>query len=261
MATELKQKTKPQMTLDDLGITDKQEEKKAALEIFQNSLLPFLRAEEDGTLEVIRDYNKILMYLITWEEGFKKELESALYDNQEVITDKHFELGGQKKSPTIGNWIKYFIKNRGSGYFNNVELSNFITDSSNGKLLEEQERKFVQQALRVYRNVKFFVEVAKKKARAQAVEIIPVDDYFQSEGKTAQVTGPPKTQSEREVEKLKQDAEQYQAGTLERMAVEEEISQKERIEELRIEANKHDEGSLERQAIEEEIKKLESNCS
>jgi len=247
---------KQQIDEMDIGIIDKQEERQAAASIFRSGLLDFFQAEEEGTLEVIKDYNRVLIVLLAQTKGLKKELENALYENQEKLTGQAFELEGHKKEPTIGNWLRYFIKQHGSGSFDNVELSKFVTGSKNGQRLNESERLLVQKLLRLYRNIKFFPEQLKGQD-PEKWEIIPIEDMNASQ-KARQVSGPPKTEEERDIEELEKQEKEYQEGSLERMALDEEIKRKKDLEELKIEAKKHEEGSLERQALEEEIKRLEN---
>jgi hypothetical protein len=59
---------------------------------------------------------------------------------------------------TIGNWLKDFIEQKGSGIFNNIVLGDFLLKSVNAKKLNKNEKELVKKLLIFYRNLKFFPE-------------------------------------------------------------------------------------------------------
>jgi len=106
---------------------------------------------------------------------FRKNLENALFSNQEILTDKDFVFNGKKQMSTISNWLKDFIKRNGSGMFDNLALSQYLSGSENAKKLDSQEKKLLHKLLILYRNLKFFPE-SMGNAPAEEWEIIPLDD-------------------------------------------------------------------------------------
>ncbi|MCK4540568.1 hypothetical protein KAU09_05485 [Candidatus Parcubacteria bacterium] len=232
-------------------VVDLDEEKRSAINIFENNLSYILK---NGSDEAIFNLNNGLMILLKNKKDFKEEISRSLFMNGELLTHEPFELDNKAQSPTIGNWIQDFIKVYGSGMFNNLALTKYITESKNAKCLPQEEKRIVQKLLRLYRNIKFFPE-SMPSDDGEGWEIIPINKELDVEI-SKKIIGPPKTEEEKEIEKLKQEETQFSEGGLEQLAIEEEIDNKKKLESLKIEANKYTEGSLERMAVEEEIRKI-----
>ncbi|MCK5509983.1 hypothetical protein KAI65_00360 [Candidatus Parcubacteria bacterium] len=232
---------------------NEQKEKEDSREIFSGMLSCFLADHVNPFLE---DYNSNLIQLFVDDSNFKNELENELYNNGEFLTHERFEMDSKTQSPTIGNWIQDFIKVYGSGMFNNLALSKYITESKNAKLLGTEEKKLVQKLLQLYRNLKFFPE-SLRDVPMEEWEIIPVKKEKETIGQTRKIWGPPKTEEEKKIDELRREEEQFSEGGLERLAIEEEIDNKKKLESLKIEANKYTAGSLERMAVEEEIRRFD----
>lgn len=221
------------------------------LELFKEYLVDTLKFSDTATLE---DLNDDIIEFSAMDVGFKKELEGALYKNPEKLTHKTFTLDGNKHAPSIRNWLRDFIKTHGSGLFDNVILTKYIAYAPNCQRLSDEEKKIVKKLLSLYRNLKFFPE-SLKDVPLDKWEIIPIER--EEELSKARSAGAPKTEEEKEIDELKKEEENYEAGGLERMAIEEEIGEESKVEDLRIEASKYPAGSLERKALEEEIAKME----
>ncbi|MEA3398504.1 MAG: hypothetical protein U9R06_02040 [Patescibacteria group bacterium] len=226
-----------------------EQEKKLVLKIFEKDLLRDL----NNNPIIIRKINSRIFSLLSQDLGFKKSMENALYCNLQKLTHKHFILEGKLHAPSVRNWIRDFIKKHGTSLFDNVDLTDYATNSENGKELDAEERKLVTRLLILYRNVKFFPD-SMASDDGEGWEIIPVEDSIPEEKRP--ISGPPKTPAEKRIDELKQEEEKYGQDSLAGRAIEEEISHEKRIEDLRIEANKYPAGSLERRALEEEIRKL-----
>src|SRR3989339_420622 len=110
-----------------------------------------------------------------------------------------------------------------------------------------------KKLLQLYRNLKFFPD-SMKDIPVDDWEIVPIDKFVVK--KHSELSGPPKTKGEKEIEKLRQEEGDYAENSLERKMLEEEVEKKEQIENLQSEANKYPQGSLEKKALESEIKKL-----
>jgi len=227
------------------------EPKHDILELFKEYLADTLKFNDIAALE---DLNDDIIEFSAMDSVFKRELESALYKNSEKLTHKTFELDGAKHTPNIRNWLRDFIKTQGSGIFDNVILTKYVTYAPNCQRLDDEEKKIVRKLLSLYRNLKFFPE-SLKDVPIDKWEIIPIER--EEELVKARSAGAPRTEEEKEIDELKKEEENYEAGGLERMAIEEEIGEEAKVEDLRIEANKYPAGSLERKALEEEIKKME----
>ena len=107
------------------------QEKKAAISLFKEDLLDTLNSPADFD-EIIEDYNELLIDLLS-DEDFKKELEAALYSNQEKISEHRINFEGREVDGTVSNWLKDFIKTNGSEFFSGVALAQYLSNSANIK--------------------------------------------------------------------------------------------------------------------------------
>lgn len=226
------------------------EEREAVFNFVGEDLVNLLHDETD-TLNCI---NASLINLLFNDKTFKEEISKTLFMNGEMLTHASFEIDGHPQSPTIGNWIQDFIRYNGSGMFSNLALTKYITDSENARRLPPEEKRLVQRLLQLYRNIKFFPE-SLADVPVEDWEIIPVNKESQNVLARKPI-GLPMTEEEKKIEALKREEEEYSAGGLERLAIEEEIRGNRKLEDLKIEMNKYAEGSLERMVVEEEIRKL-----
>lgn len=153
---------------------NKEEEKKSSLEVFSNNLESFLSASLESTIEIIKDYNGILILLLLDDPNFKKSLEKVFLANPEKLTHSEFISEGAPHSPSIANWLKDFIKQFGSGMFDNLVMARYMTTSKNIKNLSEEEKQLVKKLLLTYRNLKFFPE-SMPSDDGEGWEIIPTD--------------------------------------------------------------------------------------
>jgi len=232
-----------------ISITD---EEKILTETFQENLADIISGKEAID---IGSLNIRLVGLMLDEKNFKVELEKAIYKNREKLTHKTFTLEDKPHAPSIGNWLSDFIKWHGTEPFDSVVLSQYLTTSENVRRLDEKEKESVKKLLQLYRNIKFF-PASMPTDDGEGWEIIPTGEEIEKLSKARPVSGPPKTEEEREEDELKAEEEQYGEGTLEREAIEEELDKKKKVRELEIVAEHYKQGSLERRALEEEIEKL-----
>ncbi len=227
-------------------------EKDDSLKIFENSIKHLLVNGDKGILE---DYNTTLLELILEDKKFKRNLENSLYNNKEILTTSKFRIGDKDEKPTISNWIDDFIKTKGTDIFSNFVISDYLTKSDNAKNLYTNEKILVSKLLQLYRNLKFFPE-SQKGLPEEEWEIIPAEE-IRDGNKDKKTIGPPKTEAEKNIEKMVEEAKSFKENSLEKLAIEEEIEHEKKMEELRFMATKFAEGSLERKAIEEELRKMQ----
>ena len=136
---------------DKPGITDNQE-KEILRKIFSEALL----SELDEVFMIKNALNYRLFNIFEKDFNFKRELERLLYENPERLTSSSIMVESKTVPPTIANWLADFISRKGTGDFNTVALSDYLTNSENGKNLSVVERQRVSDLLTVYRNLKFF---------------------------------------------------------------------------------------------------------
>ncbi len=230
-----------------------EERKRDSLELFEKYLVDVLDLDNELTLE---ELNLDLVDLLLDDHKFKDNLERALFKNLQKLTHKKFVLDGKPHAPSVRNWLRDFVKRVGTSYFDNVTLSQYITSSPNAKILDEEERKKLHKLLIIYRNIRFFYKLASV-LPPEKLKIIPIkeEDYLE---KARTVSGPPKTEEEKKIEKLKELEKRYSDNSLEKRVIDEQIEKEEKINALKYLASQYSENSLERKAIEEEIKKMES---
>ncbi|MDO9399413.1 MAG: hypothetical protein Q7T79_01880 [bacterium] len=194
------------------------EEKSVAEEIFKQGLVN----ELNNHFVIAEAVNAKLFYILANDLNFKKELENALYVNQEKLTHKEFILDGKPHSPNIGNWLKDFIKKNGSGIFDNLVLAEYLINSENAKKLESKERELLRKLLLLYRNIKFFPE-SMPTDTGEGWEIIPIDEIEEKIVKTEEIKAIEAKTEISEKDNLIKMAEQYPVDSLERKAIEEEM--------------------------------------
>ncbi len=206
----------------------------------------------DNTL--LKDLNDDLADLFIAQPFFKIDIEKALYQNIEIISDKKFILDNREQSASIKNWLNYFIKGNGSGQFDNVLLTKFIAESENTKLLNEEEKKKVTKLLKVYRNIKFFPQ-SMEGVPPEKWEIIPTEKK-EEVNRATQIPHDKKSGREALLEELKGNIDDYAEGSLERDILAEESEKDREYHKLLLLAKKYPEGSLERRAVEEEMGRI-----
>lgn len=237
-------------------LVNPEEEKNATIYLFQNHLADILK---EGSRGAVVNLNGGLVYLLFNKEGFKEEINKILLSSQEKLTHKEFVLDAKAHSPTVANWLKDFIKQRGSGMFDNVALADFVTNSKNAKNLDEQEKKLVQKLLQLYRNLKFFPE-SMPTDTGEGWEIIPIDKEVETMQKARSVELPKIEQKKQEAKSITNyPAKDDGAGKLQ--IANKKREQEKKIEELKKIATQYPEGSLERKAVEEEMSKLKVKSS
>lgn len=195
---------------------DPEQEKADSIEIFSGDLYTLLA---NGNNDYLGAYNIILLKLLAEDKSFKLEAEKAILSNQEQLSGKEFILDGKPAAPTIANWIKDFIKSEGSGMFDEMILSRYIVNSPNAKKLDEPEKKLLRKLLVFFKNIKFFPASLNGVPEDQW-EIIPTEQGAELKVEKAKEK---KNARDPKAQQLKDIADQFAPGSLERKAVEEEI--------------------------------------
>jgi|GEM_PF-3154084 hypothetical protein len=146
----------PILTVFALGV----DEKKLALRgVFEKKLITLLKNET----EVILITNNLLYSIIQQElvdenKVFEKELSEIVYNNREKIASDPLKIDGKEYPGTVANWIRDFINKNGTGYFSEMQLSEYLVNSKNTKRLEKEEKDLVKNILVLYRNLTYLTE-------------------------------------------------------------------------------------------------------
>jgi hypothetical protein len=222
-------------------------EKEEVLKTFKNGLADIISS---GAVQ--EEFNDVLIYLLADKgESFRAELERALLANNEVITFAKFAVGGRPAAAVISAWLKNFISEVGSGLFDNLTLTKFLTSSANCKVLSDEEKNIVKKLLLVYRNIKFFPASMPNKT-GEGWEIIPSETEIDLT--KAKTVGVPLTADYAAKAESARMAAVKEEQNRKEAARAEEISRK--LTELQAMAAAYPAGSLQRKAVEEEIRKL-----
>lgn len=181
------------------------------------------------------------------------------------------------------NWIKYYTSKFGVGEVSNVDLQQFYVKDKAVINLEQKDRERVIKFFNFYEKLKyssvsakgyegeFFIDSEDFKGqlidgrmekedrldprRERILRVVRGEKVY---GGLDNKVGMPLTAGEKEIEDLKKEARQFQDGSIEQLAIEEEIEKLKHIEDLKAEQNKYKEGSLEWNALAEEIRHLEN---
>ncbi len=154
---------------DKVGITVAQE-KEVLRRIFSENLM----LELSDSFVVKNALNYRIFDLLEKDLNFKRELERLMYENHESVTEKSITVDGKPDTGTIANWLRDFISRKGTGNFDTIILSDYLTNTVNTKSLSSAEREKLYDLLTAYRNLKFFPDSVQDKP-LEEWRIIPFD--------------------------------------------------------------------------------------
>ena len=229
------------------------EEKNIILQILGDNLLQ----ELSNHPIIINAVNARIIYVLTIDLDFKVEVERVLLSNENVLTGKDFFLGAKPTRPTVGNWIKYFIEESSSDFFDSIVLTKFLTDAKNVKVLDSKEKESVKKVINLYRNLKFYPE-SMPNDTGENWQILPFEIPANQPDLSEEAA--PKEIEEKELPKIevkKVEPIVEKDFSEEIMPTKINILDKDKeLLDLKDLLSQYQVGSLERRVVEEEIKKL-----
>jgi len=217
-------------------------ERESNIKIFNSNIIGLLTSKPGPHID---DYNNSLLNLLLDKKtglNFRNDLVKAYFSNNQKVTNSSLMYNDKKIRPTVSNWIKYFIKVKGSDLFNKIVLTDFMTKSENVKKLSNDEKVLVTRILELYRNVKFFPRSMADKAR-DGWEIIP---------------SPRKIDKQKDKVELPEQVSKEEKDSIVKK-VEDEKKYEHKLAEMELLIGKYPDDSLERKLIEEEIIKFKKN--
>lgn len=222
---------------------DYEKEKKDSLEIFKSDLKNILINYDSLYMD---DYNSVLVLSLAEDLSFRDALLKSFFDNQEILFDEDMETKGQKSKSTIANWLKDFSENSPSEV-NNLSIANYLTNSPNAKNLKEEDKEVLKRLLTIYVNLRNFQKNDPK---------LPLDQWRILPDNKVEIT-------EEKAEEKKPTLpapENIPSKPVDSISSKKEVNPKRlpKIQELKEMAEKYPVGSLERKAIETEIKRIQS---
>lgn len=128
--------------------------KEDLLTLFSKRLIESIKADADTVFSL----NIFIFKMLNKEAELGEKIINILYNNSELLTAKRLVSEEKEVSPTISNWIKDFIRVNGSGMFTEVTLAQYLSTSSNAKLLDSEEKDLLRKVLKLYRNLVFYPE-------------------------------------------------------------------------------------------------------
>jgi len=240
--------------------------------LFKNDLYIGLGIED---LDLSERINKKLM-LINLEErdGYKRQLRQALLDSKEKIT-AIVEISKDKKLSTASSWLNDYISSINPAE-KGLGRAKYFFEKTYYRNLSSEEKERLNNIFSLYEFLSrsslsplgFEDDMLLKTEDGKLIttnkgEVIVLHDYKTGESfrpeesKVRRVSGPPRTQEEKNIDKLIKHKQEIKEQPFASKVIDEEINNRKRIEELKIMANKYKDNSLQKRAIEEEIRKLE----
>jgi len=192
-------------------------------------------------------------------DEFKREVVQAMQKSDAVIS-------GKTKMKTIAQWVGNYNVNLGLDIVDNLPRRQYLMKLKNEKEMSERYQKRLKILFDFYESLKFSsltpqgfeedtpMEVNKTQYLFSRGELIPVGKHAQKT-KAGKLSAP-KTESERNIEKLRVEEQSLPENSLERAALGEEVDKQKHLEDLQYQASKFVAGSLERMALDEEISRL-----
>lgn len=226
-------------------------------------------------LDLSERINKKLM-LINLEErdGYKRQLRQALLDSRDIITTT-VEVGKDKKLNTASSWLNDYVSSINPAE-KGLGRAKYFFEKTYYRNLSSEEKERLNNIFSLYEFLSrsslsplgFEDDILLKTEDGKLIttnkgEVIVLHDYKTGESfrpeesKVRRVSGPPRTQEEKNIDKLIKHKQEIKEQPFASKVIDEEINNRKRIEELKIMANKYKDNSLQKRAIEEEIRKLE----
>lgn len=193
-----------------LAITDPEEEKRSAKNVFSQFLRSTLTISD---FEMKLDLNARLALLLIGNNGeqFQKELLDVMRQNKEKLTTAPIIHNSEESDPTIGNWLRDYIRYAGAeDVENTIKKAQYFTDSENAKKLEPKEKRRVDRLLDLYVNLeKFFINSTRQELEDILIfPLSPKEERAYQESLAAEkkeTTGDKENINEADIAKLYED--------------------------------------------------------
>lgn len=193
-----------------------QEEADMLIGIFRDDLMH----ELDNHPIILAAVNARIFYVLARDSHFKKELESAFYQNNQMLGKTSFKSGDKLVTPTIANWINDFIKLEGTGNITKLNVSHYLANSFQVKNLNPDERDLLFKVLFAYYAIKYFPD-SMPSDDGSGWEILPTNDENLTINDAREIKHD--EGESKKLRELREIAEQFAPGSLERRVVDEEI--------------------------------------
>lgn len=214
--------------LDEVETTiDLDQEIEATIDLLTNHLDRVLQTDN---LDALLAFNRGVAYVLNNQEPLVKELENILLDSQIKITKQPIVINEKTVEPTAGNWLNDFITSMGVEQFDSLVIADYMIKSENIKSLSDAEREIIQKLITLYLNIKFYPDSMNGKAITDWFVLpLPLTEqpitHQVQHVERQNIEEVQQTYNQAKLAELQQIASSYNEGSLERLAVEEEIIQ------------------------------------
>lgn len=180
-----------------LAITNPEEEKQSAKIVFSSQIKDILSG---SSVDVRQELNARMTILLLDDETeqFQHEILDVLQNNHELLTGEmsgkgeaggesvsYIVSGEEKVEPTVGNWIKDYIRFAGADDVqSSIKKAQYFTESANIRQLKPQERKVVEACLDLYINLRnFYLNITREDMGEVHLFPISIDEQIAAERK------------------------------------------------------------------------------
>lgn len=228
------------------------EERSIIINLFKESLLVELKNYE----QIIVAINQRTFACINRDLNACKQIETALLQNQEKVTEQPIIVNGEKLPGTVANWLRCFAIEKGAENFNSLSISEFLGLSKNAANLSKLDKQTLRVLLNTYRNIKFFPDSMPSDDGIGWV-IIPLPEKNISLDETINLAN--KSVADNIASQPIDPEMQPLKSPIKNITVPKDESVINKINQLQLMLKRYNPDSLEARAIAEEIIKLEQN--
>jgi len=228
-----------------------EEEKNIILNLFKENLL----VEIKNYQQIISAINQRIFAWLDRDSSAQRQIEAALLQNQEKITEQSLVINNEKYPGTVTNWLRCFVIEKGADNFNSLSISEFLGLSKNAANLADFDKKVLRSLLNAYRNIKFFPDSMPSDDGTDWA-IIPLPEKNISLDETIDLT------NDSIINTADQPIDpemQPLASPIKNTTVPKDAGVANKINQLQLMLKRYNPDSLEAQAIAEEIIKLEKS--
>lgn len=116
-------------------------EKNLAL-IFKYPWIDFLEDKIKAKLIAVLMHNE--------RDELKKRWREAMLKNEQLLTSKKIIYEDRKEEPTIGNWLRNYMRVMGGGKVDKLKQAEYIVNSSQTRYLSEDDREKLKEIIRIF---------------------------------------------------------------------------------------------------------------
>lgn len=141
--------------------------------LFNSGVINFLFKLTDPY--IVDEFNEEVVNFINEYAKSQNNFFKNLLENQEKVSKEQLIIEDKIVEPTVANWLKDFIKEKGSDFFDELKLVEYLTTSPNPKNISSDEKDILRRLLKLYRNLNF-LQLAHEGVPMEYWQILPFED-------------------------------------------------------------------------------------